>query len=173
MKSAKIVVLKKRRPTVLKFHECLGFIFSWFYFHKWPTWKLTWSNATKLNTIPYSGKVWRAEYLVNLLFWAFGEKKFGEYSNGSAKGLSMVGINLDGFSLANRLRFAKFAKLSRYTVLLIFKFFENLNFTNLSNPWNSRNLSTLKKNQLYDSMYSIVSNSLGAMLDSQIFLELQ
>ena len=36
--------------------------------------------------------------------------------NRSAKGLSMVGINLDGFSLANRLRFAKFAKLSRYTV---------------------------------------------------------
>ena len=28
----------------------------------------------------------------------------------------MVGINLDGFSLANRLRFTKFAKLSRYTV---------------------------------------------------------
>ena len=37
--------------------------------------------------------------------------------NGSAKGLSMVGINFDGFSLASRLRFAKFAKLSRYTVL--------------------------------------------------------
>ena len=32
--------------------------------------------------------------------------------NRSAKGLSMVGINLDGFSLANRLRFTKFAKLS-------------------------------------------------------------
>ena len=31
----------------------------------------------------------------------------------------MVGINLDGFSLANRLRFAKFAKLSRYTVYSI------------------------------------------------------
>ena len=38
--------------------------------------------------------------------------------NRSAKGLSMVGINLDGFSLANRLRFAKFAKLSpRQTTL--------------------------------------------------------
>ena len=32
--------------------------------------------------------------------------------NRSAKELSMVGINLDGFSLVNRLRFAKFAKLS-------------------------------------------------------------
>ena len=28
----------------------------------------------------------------------------------------MVTVNLDGFSLANRRRFAKFAKLSRYTV---------------------------------------------------------
>ena len=32
--------------------------------------------------------------------------------NRSAKGLSMVTTNLDGFSLANRRRFAKFAKLS-------------------------------------------------------------
>ena len=36
--------------------------------------------------------------------------------NRSAKGLSMATTNLDGFSLANRRRFAKFAKLSRYTV---------------------------------------------------------
>ena len=32
--------------------------------------------------------------------------------NISAKGLSMVAIHLDGFRLANHLRFAKFAKLS-------------------------------------------------------------
>ena len=32
--------------------------------------------------------------------------------NRSAKELSMVAINSDGFSLANRIRFAKFAKLS-------------------------------------------------------------
>ena len=29
----------------------------------------------------------------------------------------MVATNLDGFSLANRRRFAKFAKLSHYTVI--------------------------------------------------------
>ena len=46
-----------------------------------------------------------------LLFLSVWRKKVWRM-NGSAKGLSMVGINLDGFSLANRLRFAKFAKLS-------------------------------------------------------------
>ena len=68
-----------------------------------------------LHNIPYSGKVWRAECLANLLFLSVWRKKVWRM-NRSAKGLSMVGINLDGFSLANRLRFAKFAKLSRYTV---------------------------------------------------------
>ena len=68
--------------------------------------------------IPYSRKVWRAECLVNLLILSVWRKKVWRM-NGSAKGLSMVGINLDGFSLANRLRFAKFAKLSpRQTFLL-------------------------------------------------------
>ena len=61
--------------------------------------------------IPYSGKVWRVECLANLLFLSVWRKKVWRM-NRSAKGLSMVGINLDGFSLANRLRFAKFAKLS-------------------------------------------------------------
>ena len=61
--------------------------------------------------IPYSGKVWRAECLANLLFLSIWRKKVWRM-NGSANRLSMVGINLDGFSLANRLRFAKFAKLS-------------------------------------------------------------
>ena len=36
--------------------------------------------------------------------------------NGSANGLFIVSTNLDGFSLANHGRFAKFAKLSHYTV---------------------------------------------------------
>ena len=35
----------------------------------------------------------------------------------SANRLLIVGTNLDGFSVMNRGRFAKFAKLSRYTVL--------------------------------------------------------
>ena len=35
----------------------------------------------------------------------------------SANRLLIVSANLNGFSLANRGRFAKFAKLSRYTVL--------------------------------------------------------
>ena len=63
------------------------------------------------NKILYSGKVWRVECLANLLFLSVWRKKVWRM-NGSAIGLSMVGINLDGFSLANRLRFAKFAKLS-------------------------------------------------------------
>ena len=49
--------------------------------------------------------------LANLLFLSVWRKKVWRM-NRSANGLSMVGINLDGFSLANCLRFAKFAKLS-------------------------------------------------------------
>ena len=56
--------------------------------------------------IPYSGKVWRAECLANLLFSSVWRKKVWRM-NRSAIGLSMVTINLDGFSLANRRRFAK------------------------------------------------------------------
>ena len=61
--------------------------------------------------LPYSGKVWRAGCLANLLFLSVWRKKVWRM-NRSAKRLSMVAINLDGFSLANRLRFAKFAKPS-------------------------------------------------------------
>ena len=61
--------------------------------------------------LPYSGKVWRAECLANLLFSSVWQKKVWRI-NRSAKGLSMVTTNLDGFSLANCRRFAKFAKLS-------------------------------------------------------------
>ena len=63
------------------------------------------------HVIPYGGKVWRAECLANLLFSNVWRKKVWRM-NRSAIGLSMVTINLDGFSLANRRRFAKFAKLS-------------------------------------------------------------
>ena len=68
-------------------------------------------NVENITHLPYSGKVWRAECLANLLFLSVWRKKVWRM-NRSAIGLSMVGINLDGFSLANRLRFAKFAKLS-------------------------------------------------------------
>ena len=56
--------------------------------------------------------------MANLLFLSVWQKKVWRM-NRSAKGSSMVGINLDGFSLANHLRFAKFAKLSHYTVYSI------------------------------------------------------
>ena len=76
--------------------------------------------------IPYSGKVWRAECLANLLFSNVWRKKVWRM-NRSAIGLSMVTINLDGFSLANRRRFAKFAKLSpRQTFPLYGKLYKGL-----------------------------------------------
>ena len=64
--------------------------------------------------LPYSGKVWRAECLANLhtLFKRLIWRKKVWRMNRSAKGLSMVTTNLDGFSLVNRRRFAKFAKPS-------------------------------------------------------------
>ena len=40
--------------------------------------------------------------------------------NRSAKGLSMVTTNLDGFSLANRRQFAKFVKLSTCQTFLLY-----------------------------------------------------
>ena len=56
-------------------------------------------------------------------FQAFGEKKVWRI-NRSAKGLSMVTTNLDGFSLANRIRFAKFAKLSPRQTFPLYGMFE-------------------------------------------------
>ena len=72
---------------------------------------LMWCNIIIICILPYSGKVWRAECLANLLFSSVWRKKVWRM-NISAKGLSMVTTNSDGFSLANRRRFAKFAKLS-------------------------------------------------------------
>ena len=69
------------------------------------------------NHVPYSGKVWRAECLANLLFSSIWWKKVWRM-NRSAKGLSMVTANLNGFSLANRRQFAKFAKLSTRQIFL-------------------------------------------------------
>ena len=76
------------------------------------------SGHTVPEDLPYSGKVWQAECLANLLFSSIWWKKVWQM-NRSAKGLSMVTTNLDGFSLANRRRFAKFTELSpRQTFLL-------------------------------------------------------
>ena len=59
--------------------------------------------VTLLRTLlPYSG-----ESLLFLSVWRITR---------SAKSLVIVSTNLDDFSLANRGRFAKFTKLSRYTV---------------------------------------------------------
>ena len=61
--------------------------------------------------VPYSGKVWQGETLVNLLLLSIWQKKVWRM-NRSANRLSIVTTNLDGFSLANHGRFVKFAKLS-------------------------------------------------------------
>ena len=64
-----------------------------------------------LNDVPY----WRGESLANWLFSSIWQKKVWRI-NRSANRLSIVSTKLDGFSLANHEQFAKFAKLSRYTV---------------------------------------------------------
>ena len=53
--------------------------------------------------------------LVNWLFSSIWWRKVW-WINRSANRLSIVSAKLDGFGLANHGRFAKFAKLSRYTV---------------------------------------------------------
>ena len=69
---------------------------------------------TEYKHVPYSGKpVWWGECLTNLLFSSVWQKKVWRM-NSSAKWLLIVTTNLDGFSLANRRRFAKFAKLSTH-----------------------------------------------------------
>ena len=62
-------------------------------------------------SIPYSGKVWQGETLANLLFLSIWRKKVWRM-NRIANRLSIVTTNLDGISLVNHGRFAKFAKLS-------------------------------------------------------------
>ena len=69
------------------------------------------SNKHVIHHVPYSGKVWQGECLVNLLFSSIWQKKVWRMSR-SAKGLLIVTTTLNGFSLANCKRFAIFAKLS-------------------------------------------------------------
>ena len=64
-----------------------------------------------LNDVPYSGKVWQGESLTSWLFSSIWQKKVWRI-NRSANRLSIVSTKLDGFSLANHGRFAKFTKLS-------------------------------------------------------------
>ena len=59
-----------------------------------------------LYALPYSGKVWQGERLVNILYLSIWRKKVW-WINSSAKGLLIVTTNLDSFSLANLRRFAK------------------------------------------------------------------
>ena len=62
-------------------------------------------------SIPYSGKVWQGESLVNWLCSSLWWKKVWRI-NRSANRLLLVSTNLDGFNLANYGQFTKFAKLS-------------------------------------------------------------
>ena len=73
-------------------------------------------TSSELITYPLYDKLctawWESlagECLVNLLFQAFGGISFA--MNRSAKGLLIVITTLDGFSLVNHRKFAKFAKL--------------------------------------------------------------
>ena len=79
----------------------------------WKPQHLVTSVQVLCKQVPYSGKVWRGETLVNWvcsnLWWI----------NRSANRLFIVSTNLDDFSLANHRQFAKFTKLSRYTVYRI------------------------------------------------------
>ena len=52
------------------------------------------------------GKIWRMDS-----FRAFGERKFGKLANRSANRLLIISTSLDGFSLVNHGRFAKFANV--------------------------------------------------------------
>ena len=68
-----------------------------------------------LDYILYCGKVWWGGKFGELtLFEHLGKESLANYR--SANRLLIVSTNLDGFSLANHGRFAKFAKLSRHTV---------------------------------------------------------
>ena len=67
--------------------------------------------------------------------------------NRSAKGLSMITTNLDGFSLANRRRFAKFAKLSpRQTFPLygISNLYLNITFSSSGKLFKATTMGALK-----------------------------
>ena len=63
------------------------------------------------NSIPYRGKVLWGERLVNRVVLSIWQKKVWRI-NRSANRLLIISTNLDGFSLANHGRFAKFANIS-------------------------------------------------------------
>ena len=87
--------------------------------------------------IPYSGKFWQGETLVNAPFLSIWRKKV-RLMNSSANRLSIVTTNLDGFSLANHWRIGDDspnspnflpAKLSHYTVIKQFLHQLNTHYT--------------------------------------------
>ena len=87
-------------------------------FLPFPFWYQLWTFCTLTFgkcELPYSGKVWQGKSLANWLCSSIWWKKVWQI-NRSANRLFIVSINLDGFSLANHRWFAKFAKLSHYTV---------------------------------------------------------
>ena len=75
--------------------------------------------------VMYSGKVWQGEHLANLLFSNCWQKKVWQM-NKSTKGLLIVTTTLDGVSLVNRRRFAKFTKLSTCQTFLLYGRYEYL-----------------------------------------------
>ena len=82
--------------------------------------ELAWATDEQLqviSNIPYSGKAWQGKSLANWLFLSTWWKNVW-WNNRSANRLLILSTNLDGFSLVDHRQFAKFAKLSRYTVML-------------------------------------------------------
>ena len=82
-------------------------------------WQLTCLKRLMYNVVPYSGKVWQGETLANWLFLSIWLKKVW-WINRSVNRLSIVSTKLDGFSLTNHGRFAKFAKLSPCQAFLLY-----------------------------------------------------
>ena len=84
------------------------------------------SLTSKHLFIPYSGKVWRRESLANSLVMSVWRGKVWRMHRFSHK-VIIISKNLNGFSLANHGRFAKFAKLSpRQTFPLYGIWYDNI-----------------------------------------------
>ena len=76
---------------------------------------VNWSALLERILILYGGKLWQGESLVNWLVSSIWWKKVW-WIDRSVNRLLIISTNLDGFSLANHGRFAKFAKVSLRTV---------------------------------------------------------
>ena len=81
-------------------------------------------------SVLYGGKFWQGNTLASWLVLSIWEKKIW-WINRLANGLLMINTNLDGFSLPNHGRFAKFAnvsstKVSLHTVFIMFVIFPHL-----------------------------------------------